>query len=361
VRLFVAGVNYRTAPVEFREQVAVRADQLFSTGWRLRHGAGLSEVVIVSTCNRVELYGVAPDAAGDLSRLLSLIAPGAQDPHPYVYVHEGSEAIAHLIRVTSGLDSMVLGETDVQRQVKDAYEKAHLAGLTGKVLNLVFQKVLHATKEIRSHTTIGVGTTSIGSVGVSLAAKIFGDRFSEVRVLLIGAGQMASTCLRHFVKCGVSSFLISNRSPERARTLVDEFGGCQVPMEDLSSALALADIVVSATGAPGYIVSRRDIEAVSQARGKRPLFLIDIAVPRDFDPEVASVEGVFLYNVDDLEAVVKNNLRNREAELEVCASIITEKVRTILVKLNSMKEHIHDDGIQSEPDGLFRGHASGGR
>jgi glutamyl-tRNA reductase len=361
MKLFVVGVNYRTAPVEFREKVAIRNDQLFSTGWRLRHGAGLSELVILSTCNRVEIYGVAPDTLGDRARLIYLIAPMAEVPESYVYVHEGAAVIEHLIRVTSGLDSMVLGETDVQRQVKDWYDRAHSAGLTGKILNHVFQKALHAAKEIRTHTAIGVGTTSLGSVAVSLAGKIFGSRLQEVTVLLIGAGQMASTCLRHFVKSGVRSFLIANRSPERARGLTEEFGGRAVPIEELGSALIHADIVVSATGSSGFVVNRKDIEDVQQARRSRPLFLIDIAVPRDVDPDVRSVEGIFLYNVDDLEAVINGNLKNREAEIDVCAAIIADKVHTILTKLRSLEEFSHDDRIQSEPDGLFRRPATGGR
>ncbi|TPW17150.1 MAG: glutamyl-tRNA reductase [bacterium] len=360
MRLFVAGVNYRTAPVEFREKVAVRAEHLFSTGWRLRHGAGLSELVILSTCNRVELYGVAPDSAGDLSRLLHLIAPIAEDPHPYVYVHEGAEAIAHLIKVTSGLDSMILGETDVQKQVKDAWDKAHLAGLTGKVLNLVFQKALHATKEIRTHTTIGVGTTSVGAVAVSLASKIFGERLADRTILLIGAGQMAATCLRHFVKYGASSFIICNRSPERARHLVSEFGGRAITPDDLDAALIQADIVVSATGAPGYVLDREGIEAIGPARGGRPLFLVDIAVPRDIEPDVRNMDGVFLYNIDDLEAVVNDNLKNREGELDTCDVIIKEKIRTLLVKLGSMEELASDDHHHAESGHHPTRHASNG-
>jgi len=360
MRIFVVGVNYRTAPVEFREKVAVRGDQLFSTGWRLRHGAGLSELVILSTCNRVELYGVTTDTTGDLSRLLHLIAPIAGDAQPYVYVHEGPEAIAHLIKVTSGLDSMVLGETDVKSQVKDAYDKAHLAGLTGKVLNLVFQKALHATKEIRSHTSIGVGTTSVGSVAVSLAGKIFGDRYSDLTVLLIGAGQMASTCLRHFVKCGASSFIICNRSPEGARNLVEEFGGRAVTPDELATALIQADIVVSATGAPGYVVDKKTVEAVWRARGGRPLFLVDIAVPRDVDPDVKTIDGVYLYNVDDLEAVVKDNLKNRESELDTCDAIIQDKVRILRAKLTSMEASVQDDSHLDENHGMTRRHLSHG-
>jgi glutamyl-tRNA reductase len=338
MRFFVAGVNYRTAPVGFREKVAVPAGELFSVGWRLLDQARLSEVVILSTCSRVELYGVAPDGAGDLSRLFDLVAPAAGPVTSHVYVHEGSAAIDHLIRVTSGLDSMVLGETDVQHQVKDAYDTAHRAGLTGKILNFVFQKALQATKEIRNNTTIGVGTTSIGSVAVTLARKILGDRFSRSTVLLIGAGGMASTCLRHFVKSGVTSFIICNRSPERALRLTDEFGGRTVPLEDLHDVLPTADIVVSATGAPGFIVDSRSVAAARAIRGRRPLFLIDIAVPRDIDPALKHVDGVFLYNVDDLEAVVEGNLRNREAELHACAGIIKERVGRILHRLQTMEE-----------------------
>lgn len=338
MKLFVVGVNYRTAPVGFREKVAVPAERLSATGWKLRNEAGLSEVVILSTCNRVELYGVAPGPVGDLARLFHLIAPDAGDAASSVYSHEGAEAIAHLIRVTGGLDSMVLGETDVQHQVKDAYDGARRAGLTGGTLNLVFQKALQATKEIRSHTTIGVGTTSIGSVAVTLARKILGDRFTGGTVLLVGAGGMAATCLRHFVKSGVSSFIICNRSPERAAKLTDEFGGRAVPLEELPTVLPEADIVVSATGAPGYILDRKSVDRIRHTRGGRPLFLIDIAVPRDIDPALKQVDGVFLFNVDDLEAVVEGNLRNREAELQVCAEIIRERVGRIVKRLHAMEE-----------------------
>jgi len=238
-----------------------------------------------------------------------------------------------LFSVASGLDSMVLGETEITGQVKQAYQSAQAAGLTGKVLNRLFQKALQTGKEVRTHTNVGRGATSVGSVAVELAEKIFSGGLAEQRVMIIGAGKMGEACLRHLAKRGAKSVLVSNRSYDRAQTLAAEFAGRAVRFDDCIATMAEADIVVSSTGCPQTILHRADLEAVMSRRAGRPLVLIDIAVPRDIDPGVQSVPNVYLYNIDDLEAIVRENVRTRSQELDHCRSIIGVETAAVMARI----------------------------
>jgi len=333
MRLFVAGLSYKTAPVEVREKLAITPDRLRCHGCRLKLSGNLSELVLVSTCNRVELYGVAPDGARNFGRLFELFSREEIDLSPYLYVKEGEEAIQHLFSVASGLDSLVIGETEITGQIKTAYLAAQQAGLTGRVTNRLFQTALQTAKEVRTQTGIGRGATSVGSVAVELAERIFDNDFSTKTILIVGAGKMGEACVRHLAKKGARSVLVANRSFERAVGLAGEFGGTAVRFDELFTAMAKADIVVSSTGAPQTILHKDDLAQVMGARRDRPLFLIDIAVPRDIDADVESVDGVFLYNVDHLESIVRENVRSRECELAKCGEIIEERATALLKKV----------------------------
>jgi glutamyl-tRNA reductase len=242
--------------------------------------------------------------------------------------------VRHLFSVASGLDSMVLGETEITGQVKLAYERAKEAKLTGRVTNRLFQKALQTAKDIRTKTNIGRGATSVGSVAVELAGKIFDENLAEKSVLIIGAGKMGESCVRHLAKKGARSVLVSNRSFERAQLLAAEFGGRAIRLDDCLDAMVEADIVVSSTGAPETILHRADLEQVMKARRNRPLALIDIAVPRDIDPDVANVPGVYLYDIDDLQAIVRENARLRSQELDRCAEILTAHTTEFMERVN---------------------------
>jgi glutamyl-tRNA reductase len=333
MRLFVAGLSYKTAPVEVREKLALTPDLLRCHGCRLKLSGNLSELVLVSTCNRVELYGVAPDGSRNLERLFEQFSREDFDFSAYLYVKEGEEAIRHLFSVVSGLDSLVIGETEITGQIKTAYLAAQQAGLTGRVTNRLFQTALQTAKEVRTQTGIGRGATSVGSVAVELAERIFDHDFSAKTILIIGAGKMGEACVRHLAKKGARSVLVANRSFERAVGLAGDFGGTAVRFEELFTAMAQADIVVSSTGAPQTILHKDDLAQVMSARHDRPLFLIDIAVPRDIDTDVERVDGVFLYNVDHLEAIVLENVKNRQAELGRCQNLIGERATALGTRL----------------------------
>jgi glutamyl-tRNA reductase len=307
---------------------------------------------VVSTCNRVEIYGVSEKVNGNIPPLFKQLrgpcmngANSSQpegeknrafDVEPYLYVHEGEAAVKHLLSVASGLDSMVLGETEITGQIKNAYQSAQEAKLTGRMLNRIFQKALQTAKAVRTRTSIGRGATSVGSVALELADKIFGGDLSQKSVMII-----------------VKSVLVANRSIERAQALAAEFGGRAVRLDECLQAMTEADIVVSSTGSPETILNRADLETVMKARRDRPLALIDIAVPRDIDPEVQLVPGVYLYDIDDLEAIVRENVKSRELELVQCREIIEEETTTVMAKLATAPERRPDRRAESNSGAGF--------
>lgn len=352
MKVFVAGLSYRTAPVELRERLAVSPSTLRCSGCRLKIGGDLEEVVLLSTCNRVEVYGVASKVNGNVHGLFRHLSSANHDFSPYLYVHEGNEAVRHLFSVAGGLDSMVLGETEITGQLKHAYQTAHQSKLTGRLLNRAFQTALQTAKEIRTTTQIGRGATSVGSVAVELAGKIFGGDLSDKTVMIIGAGKMGEACVRHLSKKAARSVLVSNRSFDRAETLAGEFGGRAIRFDGCLDAMAEADIVVSSTGCPQTILHRGQIDRVMSARRNRPLFLIDIAVPRDIDPDVQHLDNVYLYNIDHLEALVRENLRHREAELARCRDIIEHRAAALMSKLTPVRKR-NDGPRVSQADGLL--------
>jgi glutamyl-tRNA reductase len=335
MKIFVAGLSYRTTPVEVRERLAVHRSRLQCCGCRLKLRGNLSEVVLLSTCNRVEIYGVSPWIHGRVQQLFQELTNTDLDFTPHLYVKEGVEAARHLFSVASGLDSMVIGETEITGQVKSAYEAAKAAGLTGKKMNRLFQTACRVTKKIRTETAIGRGATSVGSVAVELAEKVFDRDLSAKTVMILGAGKMGEACVKHLAKRGAKTVLVANRSVERAEKLAAEFGGRAVRLEDSAAALTDADILVSSTGSADIVLRREDVAKILPARHNRPLVLVDIAVPRDIDPAVAELPNVYLYDIDDLEAVVRENTKNREAELALCQQIIAEHSAELIERFNS--------------------------
>jgi glutamyl-tRNA reductase len=358
MKLFVVGLSYKTAPVEVREKVAVHPSKLRCAGCLLKVRGQLSEVVLLSTCNRVEIYGVTDRLDYNPYSLFNQLVRGDVDVNSHLYLHESNEAVGHLFSVTSGLDSMVIGETEITGQVKQAYQTAQEAKLTGRVTNRLFQTALQTAKEIRTQTGIGRGATSVGSVAVELAERIFDKNLSAKTVMIIGAGKMGEACIRHLAKHGARSVLVSNRSYERAVNLAKDFGGRAVRFDECFKGMTEADIVVSSTGASQTILRREDVAALMPARNNRPLFLIDIAVPRDIDPDVQQLENVYLYNIDHLETIVRENVQHRASELTRCQTIIEERTAALMAKFLPRKERDYDAGIESKPGWVFSGAAA---
>jgi glutamyl-tRNA reductase len=333
MKLFVAGLSYRTASVTVREQLAVALPQLAERARRLQVAAELDEIVLLSTCNRVEIYGVTHDRARSSESLLAAVGWDRNDMGHHTYIKENAAAVRHLFRVASGLDSMILGETEISGQVKAAYETARSARLTGRILNQVFQKAIHTAKEVRNKTNIGRGATSVGSVLVQLAEAIFGHDLQQQQVMIIGAGQMGETCIRHLAKKGARSILVCNRYFDRAVVLAREFGGEAVRFDNCVQTMAGVDIVVAAASCPTVLLPRADVESLMQTRKNRPLFLIDIAVPRNIDAAVHSLNGVYLYNIDDLRALADENVQSRQKDVARCEWIVDARASMLEAKL----------------------------
>jgi glutamyl-tRNA reductase len=335
MKLFAAGISHKTAPVEVREQLAVTPSHLVDAAQVLKLFGHLDEVVLLSTCNRVEIYGTTRRATGHIKSLLQLLCPEPGDLDPHIYLYEDAAAVRHLLRVAAGLDSMILGGTEIIGQIKNAYEIARNVGLTGRVLNRLFQRAFQATKEIRTRTGIGRGTVSIKSTAVGLIEEILGEDLGRRSIMVVGAGQMAECCLRLLVKKGARSILVSNRSFDRAIDLAIQYGGQAVCLGDCLFEMPDVDVVIAATSSAETLLYRDDIERLMEARHHRPLLLIDLAVPRNIEPTVGGLENISLYNMDDLEAAAREAVRDREGELAACHRIIDTHVAALVEKLDT--------------------------
>jgi len=304
----------------------------------------------------VEIYGTTARMTHRIDSLFRLLSTEPRDYGSHVYVHEDVEALRHLFRVTGGLDSMVIGETEITGQVKKAYDIAQDARLTGRVLNRVFQKTFQAAKEIRARTSIGRGATSVGSVAVELAEKIFRHDLSKQTVIIIGAGQMGEACVRHLAKKGAQSILVSNRSFDRAVELANEFGGQAVQFESCLAAMADADIVVASTGCPKTLLHRVDVEALMKKRRNRPLFLIDISVRVMLTPTCnRSTACTCTTSTTSKRSCAKTCARvNRNCR---CSQIVETRAMALMTKLNLEKERLYDVGVQSQPRWVSHGAA----
>lgn len=334
MHIVLVGLNHKSAPIELRERLAIPQEALPRVLGRLREEVGLREAAVLSTCNRVEIYGRAPELDGTMRRLQQFLSAYANVEQPEtltscLYSWAEPHSIRHLFAVTSGLDSMVLGESEILQQVKRAYESAKDHGATGKTLNALFQRALNTAKEVRTHTGIGRGCTSVGTVSVELAEKIFGH-LSGAAVLLIGAGKIGELTLEHVATRGVRSIRMMNRSFERAAHLAETYHAAAVPLESLDAELRDADIVISSTSAPAYLLTRLEVAAAMRQRHQRPLCLVDLGVPRNIDPAAGALENVYLFDIDDLQGLVHHSLSEREQAMTASQAIIDRKVDRFL-------------------------------
>lgn len=328
MNIFCVGLNHRTAGVSLRERFAVEEGSLAEMLSGLRREAALGEAVVLSTCNRVEVYGLSGDAAAAARVCVDFLQRSAGIEAEF-YRREQAEGARHLFRVVCGLDSMVVGETEILGQVKEAYATALASGTTGAALNRLFQQAFRVAKQIRTDTGIARGAVSVGSVAVELAEKIFGD-LADCRVLLLGAGKAGARVARSLRSRGVRRMVLANRTFERAAELARELEGMALHFDRWQSALGDTDIVISSTAARGRLLSTEVLLPVMTSRGDRPLFLLDLAVPRDFDPALNELEGVFLHDMDSLQAMAQHGAEARGREVERCEALIEEHVQEFL-------------------------------
>ena len=328
------GLNHRTASVDVREQFAMTEAKVPSLLDELCEKTAATEAVILSTCNRVEIYAVTDGQPPELlDAMRDFLLDGREVEENVFYEKIGTDSVEHLFKVASGLDSMVLGETEILGQLKAAYHLALEHKRTGGQLNKAFQKAFNTAKKIRTETQIQRGSVSISNVAVELAGKIF-DRLQDRTVMVIGAGDTSEKAARALLSRGAKSVIVSNRSFDRAEHLANELGGKAVQFDDWESEFAHIDIIISSTSAPHYVLDRKKLEPLQRLRRHRPLLLVDIAVPRDIEPEVNFLEDVYLYNIDDLQAIADDYLRLREEEIAKCEAIIRAKAEELVVSLN---------------------------
>lgn len=325
MQLVVVGINHKTAPVETRELFSFSADKVVEANRSLKGSGAFRENLVVSTCNRVEVYAVAghdQDSANDIKLFLSRYhGLNALDHDGSMYVHKNKDAVAHLFRVVSGLDSMIIGEAEIMAQMKKAYSDAKAALATGKVLNRLFEKAFNTAKKIRTQTFISRGVVSVSSAAIRLSEKILGG-LGDKTALVIGTGTVGEQLIVYLKKNGIRSILAANRTMERAEALARKFAATPIAFEDFRSRLAEVDIVITSTGAPHAIVRKDDIASLMPRRKQKPLFIIDLAVPRDVEESVNTIDNAYLYNIDDLQKIVDENLKLRQGELDNCSGII---------------------------------------
>ena len=331
--LLVIGVSHHSSPVTVRERFAFAEAAVPGALQELRASGLAREAVILSTCNRVEIYAVSDlpesQAAARLRQFLLDYHKVPERPDGEIYARGGRPGLEHLFKVACGLDSMVLGETEILGQLKKAYQTALQHRHTGGVLNKAFQRAFNVAKQIRTETNIQRGSVSVGSVAVELAERIF-STLSEHPVMVIGAGETSEKTARALLSRGARSIFVSNRSHERAVALAQELGGRAVGFDDWAAEFPRIDILVSSTSAPHCILDRARLEPLMKARKHRPLLLIDIAVPRDIDPSVNFLDNVYLYNIDDLQAIADDYLQQRRDEIARCEAIIAEKAGAMM-------------------------------
>jgi len=338
MRLLVTGLNHRTAPVEVRERVAFNEGALPDALLRLKSGEGLLEGMILSTCNRVEIAVTCEDKSDPNPSVNHFLSQAHQLEQPalaqYFYRYEGRDAIRHIFRVAASLDSMVVGEPQILGQLKGAYAAAKAAGSVNGFLELVLTRAFSVAKRVRSETEIGQSAVSISYAAVELAREIFGS-LANRKVLLVGAGKMSELAARHLRRSGASNIYVTNRTRERADTMAKLFDGKVIDYDKFQQTLPEVDIVITSSGAPHYIILRDEMKRVIDKRRNRPMFLIDIAVPRNIEPAVNQLDNVFLYDIDDLEKVIQTNLKGRLKEAEQAEEIIAEEVERLVLRLKT--------------------------
>jgi glutamyl-tRNA reductase len=325
--LIAVGVNHKTAPVSIRERVSFAPERLADALKELTSTSQVSEAAILSTCNRTELvcnsHGNNTDTIIDWFEHYHKL--DSKEVRPYIYVHPDQMAVRHVLRVASGLDSLILGEPQILGQIKDAYSKAEQAGTIGKLLNRLFQHTFSVAKQVRTDTAIGSSPVSVAFAAVSLAKQIFSN-MAERTALLIGAGETIELAARHLHASGVGRIIIANRTVEKAHTLAGEFGGYAIALKEIPNHLAEADIVISSTASQLPILGKGAAETAIKQRKHRPMLMIDIAVPRDIESEVGELEDIYLYTVDDLQEIIQEGLKSRQEAAVQAEEIIDTQV-----------------------------------
>lgn len=354
MEIVLIGLSHKTAPVEIREKFCIPREKVKEFLGQLAGVPGVREGMVLSTCNRLEVLGVVESVENETVRIEDMLAGiaeiSAKELNPYLYLRTGEEAVKHLFRVTSSLDSMVLGEPQILGQVKEAYSQAVESKVSGLILNKLFHRSFFVAKRVRTETKIASQAVSVSFAAVELAKKILGNLEGK-RAMLIGAGEMSELAARHLVNQGVREILVTNRTHQRALDLAQAFQGQAVPFEDFPRQLKNVDIVLSSTGSTQYIIRREQLTEVIRARKNRPMFFIDIAVPRDVDPAINEIANVYVYDIDDLQGLVEFNKEERKKQVQQAEEIVAqgvgafngwlrslEVVPTILALRNRMEE-----------------------
>ncbi len=357
MRICHVGLNHRTAPIELRERLAVAEADISTSLQEMINQPSIREASLLSTCNRVEVTMVTHDPDAAIAVVHEWFAHKADIDldlvREHLYSYTTDDAISHLFSVASGLDSLVLGEPQIFGQVKTSYEQALAAGSAGHILHRLYQSTFAAAKRARSETGIGKQAVNISSCAVELAKRIFGD-LSGKTVMLIGAGEMAELAARHLRSNGCTSILVANRTLERAKKLAVEFEGHALTLEDLPEYLDSADIIVSSTGASTYVLLPDVVEKAIKKRAMKPIFLVDIAVPRDIDPRIGDIDGAYLYDIDDLQQVVQGNQEQREKESEQARALLKEEAQALLAWLKSLESVPLIRAIQEQAEQMRR-------
>ena len=327
--IVLIGINHKTAPVELRECIAFSGDESVTALQTLRRQPNINEVLLFSTCNRVELLFVTDNKSGTISATKDFIADFNKIPREQfdgaLYIHEGDEAVRHVFRVAASLDSMVVGEPQILGQIKDAYRMAIEINSSGVILNRLLHRTFFVAKRIRTETGIGDRAVSISYAVVELGRKIFGQLAGK-SVLLVGAGEMAELAVEHLIRNKASDIYVANRTFENGLELAQKFNGKAIRFEEIPSLLELADIIISSTGSPDFVITRDQVKNVIRKRRNRPIFFIDIAVPRDIDPRVNRLTNSYVYDIDDLQGVVDDNMEDRQQEAIKGERIVDEAV-----------------------------------
>ncbi len=328
--ILLVGMSHKTAPVELREKISASEEDLFSLLEKLKCET-IPECMILSTCNRVEILAHSAYPAKGIEEVKNFLCMEHQTSlstlEPHLYTLEGEEAVRHIFRVTSSLDSMMVGEPQILGQIKNAYTIAFENKTTGLVLNRLMHKAFSVAKRVKTETQIAQSAVSISYAAVELAKKIF-ENLSNKTVMLVGAGEMSELAAKHLMNNGAKKILVTNRTYSRAVELAQEFNGSAIRFEDFTDSLIRTDIIISSTGSPHYILHHHDVKEILHQRRNKPILMIDIAVPRDLDPEIDKIDNVYLYDIDDLQSVVDTNIEGRQKEAEKADEIVIEEVDT---------------------------------
>ncbi|MBU8905070.1 glutamyl-tRNA reductase [Desertibacillus haloalkaliphilus] len=339
MHILVIGLNYKTAPVEIREKFAFQESELSQALYQLRHSKSILECTIVSTCNRTEIYAVVDQLHTGRHFTKAFLSEWFDLPKEeftqYLDIREDTHAIEHLFRVVCGLDSMILGETQILGQVKDSFLFAQAEQATGTIFNELFKQAITLAKRSHSETEIGNNAVSVSYAAVELGKKIFGD-FKDKHVLILGAGKMSELTAKHLHANGAEQVTVINRTKTKAAELAKRFLGQARPFEELQSAIVEADILISSTGAQNYVISQDLVKDTLKSRKGRPLFMVDIAVPRDLDPQLAELDDVYLYDIDDLQGIVEANMQERQKEAEKIELMIEAEIDEFKQWLNTL-------------------------